>query len=212
MLVHVKALFTDIRRGDIAAVTRRIDADPSLVDAVATAPPKSDDGQSALQVAIKTGAFAIAELLIDRGADVRFVDRSDINSWNTPVVHDAIRAAVMSSRFGRNHAPPGDDPRIEIANRPERFEAARSLLERMIEAGADVTAVDSFGNDGLGRCALDAEQVIDEPVNVELDDDLTQLFSMLFAAGADAGRVDPRFGVALSTRYADRPVGRYLTP
>ena len=49
------------------------------------------------------------------------MDQSEVNSW-TPVLHDAIRAAVFSSRFGRNRALPGS-PRIEVMNTAERFSA-----------------------------------------------------------------------------------------
>lgn len=38
---------------------------PDLVNCVAKQPPKKDDGQSSLQVALKTGAFDIADYLID---------------------------------------------------------------------------------------------------------------------------------------------------
>ena len=57
----MKASFKEIRAGDVAAVVARIDADPDLVRAVAKTPPKKDDGQSALQVAIKSANFEVAE-------------------------------------------------------------------------------------------------------------------------------------------------------
>ena len=43
---------------------------PELVNCVAKQPPKKDDGQSPLQVALKTGNFEIAKYLIDMGADL----------------------------------------------------------------------------------------------------------------------------------------------
>ncbi|MCT4595158.1 MAG: ankyrin repeat domain-containing protein [Anaeromicrobium sp.] len=37
-------------------------------------PPKKDDGQSPLQVALKTGNFQIADFLIDNGANLNFME------------------------------------------------------------------------------------------------------------------------------------------
>jgi hypothetical protein len=206
----VKALFAEIRQGDTAAVTSRLDRDPALVDAVASAPPKKDDGQSALQVALKSGQFAVADLLLDRGADVNHVDSSEINPWNVPIVHDAIRAAVMSARFGRNRALPGAPPRIEITNTSERFEEALGLLTRIIDAGADLNAIDSYGNPASHRAVLDARQIIDEPILPALTVDLDRVFALLLAAGADPDWIDPRAGQTIAQRYADDPVARFL--
>ncbi len=72
----MKALFRDIRAGDVSAVTVRLGDDPNLVHATAKAPPKKDDGQSTLQIAIKSGQFEVAHLLVTRGADVNFVETS----------------------------------------------------------------------------------------------------------------------------------------
>lgn len=69
----MKAFFKEIRAGDLEAVRSRLEANSTLVDATATAPPRKDDGQSPLQVAIKSGQFDIAHVLIDRGANVNFI-------------------------------------------------------------------------------------------------------------------------------------------
>lgn len=51
-----------------------IEKKPELVNCTAKQPPKKDDGQSPLQVALKTGNTAIAEFLIDNGANVNFIE------------------------------------------------------------------------------------------------------------------------------------------
>ena len=92
----MKKLFKAIRDGNIELVKQLIDSKPELVNCTAKQPPKKDDGQSPLQVALKTGAFDIADLLIDNGADLNFMeDESCCNTWRAPVIHDAINAAVM---------------------------------------------------------------------------------------------------------------------
>src|SRR6266478_6497225 len=92
----VKAIVAAIRDGDLPAVRALIEATPELVGATASAPPKKDDGQSPLQIALKCGQSAIADYLIDRGADVNFIEASEINEWRVPVLHDAIRNAIIT--------------------------------------------------------------------------------------------------------------------
>jgi ankyrin repeat protein len=206
----VKTLFRGIRSGDTAAVAALLDGNPGLVNAVAKAPPKKDDGQSALQVAIKSGQFDIAQLLIDRGADVNFMDRSELNRWNVPVLHDAIRAAVFSSRFGRNRALPGTPAQIEVMNTAEQFSRAFEILNAIVARGADLRARDSVGNPALMRAVLDARQVIDEPILPELYDDLHRVFDLLLVAGADPKWIDPRFGWSIADAVEGEPVRQFL--
>lgn len=136
-LATMRALFSEIRAGAHEAVARRLDREPSLVHAIAASPPKKDDGQSTLQVAIKAAQFEIADLLLDRGADATFIDASSLTTWHAPVLHDAIRATVFSSRFGRNRALPGHPPKVEIMNTLDNFDRAFAVLTRVIERGAD---------------------------------------------------------------------------
>ncbi len=85
------------------------------------------------------------------------------------MLHDAIRAAVFSSRLGRNYGLPA-----------------------------------------LPRAALDARQIIEQPVSDELSQDLGRVFGALFAAGADADRVDPRLGRSIAEQVSGEPVGELL--
>ena len=96
----MKKLFTAIRQNDLETVKEIIEKKPELVNCVAKQPPKKDDGQSPLQVALKTEAFEIASYLIDNGANVNFIESEDCaNLWRAPVIHDAINAAIMCSRY-----------------------------------------------------------------------------------------------------------------
>ena len=202
----MKALFQEIRAGDVDAVAARLDADPALVDVVAKAPPKKDDGQSALQVAIKSAHFDVAELLLARGADVNFVDESSVNQWNAPVLHDAIRAAVFSARFGRDRARPGEPARVEVLNSAEGFEKAFSVLGTVVGRGADPNAPDSFGNTALMRAVLDARQIVSDPLSAELAHDLHRVFGLILSAGGDPSWVDTRIGKSLIKRVAGTPL------
>jgi len=206
----VKAFFKEIRDGDTDAVRSRLDANPALIAATAEAPPKKDDGQSPLQVAIKSAHFDIAHLLLERGADVDFMESSALNRWNTPVLHDAIRAAVFSARFVRNRALPGEPPKIEVLNTEEQFTSAFDVLERLLKSGADVSKLDSAGNPALMRAILDARQIMSEPPPHELMDDLRRVFSALLQAGADPEWVDPRSQQPLTDDVAGTSLRRLL--
>ena len=93
-------LFTAIRKKDNKTSKALIEKKPELVNSTAKQPPKKDDGQSPLQVALKSGNFEIAEYLINNGADVNFIeDESCANDWRMPALHDAITAAVMCCRL-----------------------------------------------------------------------------------------------------------------
>ena len=125
----MKKLFNAIRNGDLDTVKKLIEKKPELVSCTAKQPPKKDDGQSPLQVALKTGNTAIADYLIDMGADVKFIeDESCCNAWRTPVLHDAINCAVMLSRWNTDDKYMG----FREFSTKERADEALSILKKML--------------------------------------------------------------------------------
>jgi ankyrin repeat protein len=164
----IKLLFRSIRNGDQQKVRELIQSNQEFINACASAPPKKDDGQSPLQVAIKSGQFDIADYLIDQGANVNFMEESRINSWHAPVLHDAIVAAV--GRAGRSQSW-----------------RALAILKRLLERGAKPNALDSYGTSCLNRAIHDARPLIHSGLPSEADflADLGKVFEALLAAGAD---------------------------
>lgn len=65
----MKKLFTAIRRKAIDVIKNILQRKPEVVNCVAKQPPKKDDGQSSLQVAIKSGNsdFTIPYYVIEKG-------------------------------------------------------------------------------------------------------------------------------------------------
>ncbi len=182
----IKALIGAIRKHENQTVRTLLAQDPSLVNACASAPPKKDDGQSPLQIALKTGNFEIAGLLIDLGANVHFMEESAINEWRAPVLHDGLRAAAFTVPDGRI----GDGG---------KFEQALALIRRMLAMGVDPNATDSYGNTALLRALMDSRQrLVVEPgfpnqvANEMLNRHLREIFQALIQAGADVRASNPQ--------------------
>lgn len=189
----MKKLFTAIRKGDIDTVKALIEKDNSLLSCVAKQPPKTDDGQSPLQVALKTGMLEIASYLLDMGADVNFMeDASCVNMWRTPVVFDAINCAIMNCRFNVVR-----ENEIEVFSTKENADKAFMILDRMIKMGANINAIDSLNNNSMFRACSQAKQILprydystktlwnDRKITIELKQDLSRIFNLLINSGVD---------------------------
>ena len=216
----MKKLFKAIRDKNIELVKQLIINDPVLVNCTAKQPPKKDDGQSPLQVALKTGAFDIADFLIDNGADLNFMEHeSCCNTWRAPVIHDAINAAVMSSRWNTNNPYTG----FEVYSTEENAITARKLLEKMLQLGSDINMLDSSGNSGIWRYCLQANQILprfnyatncecdDRIFTVELETDLLSILKLLCKYGADLSYVSPNVGLTVKAFYANGSMAKLLS-
>lgn len=171
----IKTFFKAISDGDLNKVSELINSDKEYLTVCNVSPPKKDDGQSGLQVAFKSGEFEIARLLIEQGADINFIETSDINEWTAPVLHDCIRATIFNT--------------YTLQKDTSKFDKAFSLLQLMLDKGANPNLVDSYGNNCLHRAILDARQMIN---NTSADitsglllQQLRKVFEVLINAGAD---------------------------
>ena len=166
----VKAFIKAIRNRDNAAVKKMLSEIPELISATAKSPPKKDDGQSPLQIAFKTGNFVAAGLLLKKGADPNFMEESDVNEWNAPVLHDAIRATIFNCQ----------------ALGGSGFNTGVRLLKKLLKMGAEPRATDSYGNNCCSHAVLDPRQMIDHP-NAHVGTVVKQMkavFSLLSEYGA----------------------------
>lgn len=223
----MKKLFVAIRHGDKEAVRQMIEKKPELVACIARQPPKKDDGQSPLQVAIKTGAFEIANFLLDWGADVNFMEAEDCcNNWRAPVVHDAIMAAVMCSRWNVAVEDGRGGWKAEVQGGSQKdADEAFALLKRMIDQGADLNVVDSMGNSCAWRLCLSASQVLpsynhethqwrnDRILTPEIRADLSRIFDLLYENGMDDDYIRPgEYPVSVRELFKGEAVAEFFRP
>jgi len=196
----MKKLFVAIRRKDNKLTRELVSRNPSLVNCQAKQPPKKDDGQSPLQVAFKTRNFEIANFLIDNGADVNFIEHSTVNEWHAPVIHNAIMATVLSSRFLGITG---------VQNSKEMFETAFSSLSKLVQTGADVNSVDSYGNTCVMRAAMDARSLPLKDASPELVEDLSKVFTLLKDSGANF-RASTARRKSVMEQYKNEPVTQFF--
>ena len=122
----MKKLFTMIRRGNLEEVAAILDKNPDLISCLAKAPPKKDDGQSPLMVAIKSDNLEVAHLLLDRGADVNFRDApTQPHNESAPIWYNAVGQCFM--RAGN----------IVSDQSKERSKGYFLLLRRLLDMGMD---------------------------------------------------------------------------
>lgn len=214
----MKKLFNAIRSENLDEVKAIIDKKPELVNCTAKQPPKKDDGQSPLQVALKSGVFDICDFLIDNGTDLNFMeDESSCNDWRTPVVHDAINAAVMCCR--RNSY---DNNKLTLLSTEEKADRAFSVLKRMLDLGADVNKIDSFGNSAIWRFCLQANQILptynynthieenNRLFTPELQFDLSRILKALCDHGADLNYVRPKMEQTVKEHFSGGAMAKLL--
>ncbi|MFB9080004.1 ankyrin repeat domain-containing protein [Flavobacterium procerum] len=189
----MKALFTAIRERDTEKITELITKKPDLVNCIAKQPPKKDDGQSPLQIAFKTNNFWAVKYFLENGADVNFIDAISVNEWKMPVLHDAIMAIVALARFEFSVDPWDEEKKhlYELKGVKEHFDKAFFLLKIMVDKGADVNSIDSYGNSALMRVCTDIKNPWtnnERPLAKETIEDLKQIFDLLISSGADIYR------------------------
>lgn len=142
----VKKLFKAIRQKKLEEVKAIIEKNPSLVNCVAMPPPKKDNGQSPLQVALKTDACEIIDFLIKNCADVNFMEAQDDDpGLRCPVLHDAVRMSLISLCHWQ----------YDVSDKG--LEVVRELPKR----GTDPNKIASNGFDALNMAISDAEYVLD---------------------------------------------------
>lgn len=170
----MKKLFKAIRQKDLEEVKSIIDKKPDLVNCVALPPPKKDNGQSPLQVALKIGAYDIINYLIENNADVNFMEADDNGpGFRCPVLHDAIRMVLVSLCYQK----------FDVS------EQGLDITEKLLKHGADPNKIASNGFDALNTAISEAENVLENTSYSaswkKAEQQIVKLFDLLIEYGAD---------------------------
>lgn len=190
----MKKLFNAIKQNDFPEIQRIIEKKPELVNCISKAPPKKDDGQSALQVAIKNGGgwhdTRIISYLLDKGADVNFMedDRGlrpqEIACY--PVLMDMVYAVCTNMAPLHFHYQPED-----AKAKANEFVA---VFKRMLDLGANPNKTNNricpvwlcVVHEVYGQhYKKDCIERWEEDYNVFVTDISNQMMNIMFAHGLD---------------------------
>ena len=211
--------FQLLRRGDLEGVRQILDKKPEEVNAVSGDKPKRDQGQSLLQVAIKSGHLDIADLLIDRGADLNFIEEpTELNPFCQPVIQTASGRAVFDCRRMIKRW----NGQYEMYSSKEKADQSFKVFEKMLELGADISQKDSHGGILLQTILIETKEVLpsyywktkETSDNVlitdELRHDLNRIYDLLIRYGVTADEIAAYQKIPLKELYQDSPTMEFL--
>ena len=211
--------FQLLRRGDIEGVRQILDRKPEEVNAVSGDKPKRDQGQSLLQVAIKSGHLDIADLLIDRGADLNFIEEpTELNPFCQPVIQTAGGRAVFDCRRMIKRW----NGQYEMYSSKEKADQSFKVFKKMLEHGADISQKDSHGGTLLQNILRETKEVLpffswrtkETSDNVlitdELRHDLNRIYDLLIRYGVTSEEISVYYKVPLKELYQDSPTMEFL--
>ena len=211
--------FQLLRRGDIEGVRQILNKKPEEGNAVSGDKPKRDQGQSLLQVAIKSGHLDIADLLIDRGADLNFIEEpTELNPFCQPVLQTAGGRAVFDCRRMIKRW----NGQYEMYSSKEKADQSFKVFEKMLKLGADISQKDSQGGTLLQTILIETKEVLpsyywktkETSDNVlitdELRHDLNRIYDLLIRYGVTADEIAVYQNIPLKELYQNSPTMEFL--
>ena len=211
--------FQLLRRGDIEGVRQILYKKPEEVNAVSGDKPKRDQGQSLLQVAIKSGHLDIADLLIDRGADLNFIEEpTELNPFCQPVIQTAGGRAVFDCRRMIKRW----NGQYQMYSSKEKADQSFKVFKKMLELGADISQMDSHGGTLLQNILIETKEVLpsyywktkETSDNVlitdELRHDLNRIYDLLIRYGVTSEEISAYHKIPLKELYQNSPTMEFL--
>ena len=211
--------FQLLRRGDLEGVRQILDKKPEEVNAVSGDKPKRDQGQSLLQVAIKSGHLDIADLLIDRGADLNFIEEpTELNPFCQPVIQTAGGRAVFDCRRMIKRW----NGQYEMYSSKEKADQSFKVFKKMLELGADISQKDSHGGTLLQNILRETKEVLPSYywktketsdnilITDELRHDLNRIYDLLIRYGVTSEEISAYHKIPLKELYQNSPTMEFL--
>lgn len=211
--------FQLLRRGDLEAIRQILDKKPEEVNAVSGDKPKRDQGQSLLQVAIKSGHLDIADLLIDRGADLNFIEEpTELNPFCQPVIQTAGGRAVFDCRRMIKRW----NGQYEMYSSKEKADQSFKVFKKMLELGADISQKDSHGGTLLQNILRETKEVLPSYywktketsdnilITDELRHDLNRIYDLLIRYGVTSEEISAYHKIPLKELYQNSPTMEFL--
>ncbi|HOS99877.1 MAG TPA: ankyrin repeat domain-containing protein [Acidobacteriota bacterium] len=144
-------IFDAVRAGDAAAVRALLEQSPEALTA------RDGGGNTPLHIAAATGDVELILVLIEKGAPLELPNARIKTPLHLAAMNDRTEAVVALLRKGAAIEARDDYQRTAlILCARERGQAATGRV--LIEAGADVNAVDKFGSSALGLAAWRGKQ------------------------------------------------------
>lgn len=171
-------MFKAVRQNDLETIKQILNKKPEVIDCIATPPPKKDEGQSPLQVAIKVGNLEIAYYLIEKGADVNHMEPDKGVPWNQcfrcPLLFDAILGLYQTWKTRR--------------------EEKMQLILRLLASGADSNKQDNRGfsawDFAINRYCIKMDELRDEEEKDIVTDMTRELLDALVKYNAEIVNMD----------------------
>ena len=211
--------FQLLRRGDLEAIRQILDKKPEEVNAVSGDKPKRDQGQSLLQVAIKSGHLDIADLLIDRGADLNFIEEpTELNPFCQPVIQTAGGRAVFDCRRMIKRW----NGQYQLYSSKEKADQSFKVFKKMLELGADISQKDSHGGTLLQNILRETKEVLPSYywktketsdnilITDELRHDLNRIYDLLIRYGVTSEEISAYHKIPLKELYQNSPTMEFL--
>lgn len=212
-------IFDAIREDDFERVESLIEAEPSLVNAIAPKRPLDTRFMSPLQVALSTGWHKrIAWYLLEKGADVNYIPDKNLVEEARTVLFDAVNIAVWNARRYAWDGKSENPLKLVWKHTAEESDEAFDFLRNVVRRGADINKTDHYGRNVLMEAVGEAanlcpvmntetgEYYPGRPITPEMTQDLRRIFSFLIENGADMNNISSFSKKSIREHYEKEPV------